>query len=131
MRYLEFLRNFTSGNAWRLSDEVTSSDSPSDVKTEMIEHISTLPASVPNAYIADLIPPGLAIDDFAADEELRVSAYVRAASWLVKKSDILIAFHDPQRGDGGTGGTHETLERARRESQSRDQKKLRITTIGP
>ena len=97
----------------------------------MISHLSALPESVSSAYIADLTPPGLAIDNFSANEELRVSAYVQAASWLIKKGDILIAFYDPQRGDGGTGGTHETLERARKESKLRDHRKLRITTIEP
>jgi hypothetical protein len=67
----------------------------------------------------------------ATDDRLRVSAYVRAASWLVEKSEIIIAYHDPQRGEGGKGGTRETLEKARKEAESRGHSKLRVIAIGP
>ena len=127
----DFMENFTDENAWRAANEVLPPDDLSDVKKEMLSHLSAIPASVPKAFIADLTPPGLALDDFSNDKEKRLSAYVQAASWLIDKSDILIAFHDPQRGDGRTGGTRETLQRARTESTLRHQRKLRIEVIEP
>ncbi len=127
----DFLKNYSDGNAWRLVEEAPQSDDAPDVKSEMSAHISALSESVANAYVADLTPPGLSFDDFATDDRLRVSAYDRAASWLVEKSEIIIAYHDPQRGAGGKGGTRETLEKARKEAELRDHSKLRVTAIGP
>jgi len=125
----DFLRNYSDGDAWRsVEDAPQSADAP-DVRSEMAAHISALSESVANACIADLTTPGLSFDDFASDDGLRVSAYDRAASWLVEKSEIIIAYNDPRRGDGGKGGTRETLEKARKEAALRDHSKLRVIAI--
>ena len=109
--------------------DFTSDDAP-DVKSEMSAHISALSESVANAYIADMTTPGLSFNDFASDDGLRVNAYDRAASWLVEKSEIIIAYNDPRRGDGGKGGTRETLEKAQKKvAELRDHSKLRVIPI--
>lgn len=126
----DFLRNYSDGDAWRSVEDAPQSDDAPDVKSEMSAHISALSESVANAYIADMTTPGLSFNDFASDDGLRVNAYDRAASWLVEKSEIIIAYNDPRRGDGGKGGTRETLEKAqKKEAELRDHSKLRVIPI--
>jgi len=105
----EFESKFSRHVEWRLAEHIPPSGEWSEMKTLMAAHLSAVPISVPASYIADLIPPGLGIDDYASSKDLRILAYRRAASWLVERCDTLIAFHDPNR-TAGPGGGRETLQ---------------------
>lgn len=59
-------------------------------------------------WIVDLTPPGMSLEQWS-HPDISVEGYRRAAAYLVERSNLLIAYHDPQR-TGGPGGTAETLE---------------------
>jgi hypothetical protein len=59
-------------------------------------------------WIVDLTPPGMSLEQWS-HPDISVEGYRRAAAYLVERSNLLIAYHDPQR-TGRPGGTAETLE---------------------
>jgi hypothetical protein len=106
----DFEASFSNESEWRLMDSEPSGDW-SEVKKQIADHLAMVAKTTRSEknFVADLTPPGLAVDDFQNDEEQRTLAYRRAGAWLAEKSDVLIAYHDPKR-SSGPGGTRETLQ---------------------